>query len=255
MNSGGTLPLGRVLTWGRFQHLALFWLLPVGLGAVCGRSLLQAVRGVGLRAARPGARASALSLPGVRLLRHRTKMVSRCATRVDLSLRLPHHLQDPANYAAYAKTFAPIFILNSPHFGTWRNDRMWRCIGPIDRLSPLVCSAARSWSRCVPWTRRMLIVPRPLLPAFPTCMGVRSRRQCSGTRDQRHHAARPLRCRGDGAGQVPGLLGLRRHRPSCRPGRAAAVLHRACAGQDADHGPAACGRCRVLAAVEGSRDR
>ena len=39
----------------------------------------------------------------------RTKVVSRCRTMVDLSLRLLHHLQDPANYAAYAKKFASVF--------------------------------------------------------------------------------------------------------------------------------------------------
>ncbi len=36
-------------------------------------------------------------------------MVSKCRTMVDLSLRLLHHLQDPANYAAYAAKFATIF--------------------------------------------------------------------------------------------------------------------------------------------------
>ncbi len=41
--------------------------------------------------------------------RRRTKVVSKCRTMVDLSLRLLHHLQDPANYAAYAKTLASIF--------------------------------------------------------------------------------------------------------------------------------------------------
>ena len=41
--------------------------------------------------------------------RRRTKVVSRCRTMVDLSLRLLHHLQDPANYTACAKTFASIF--------------------------------------------------------------------------------------------------------------------------------------------------
>ena len=40
--------------------------------------------------------------------RRRTKVVSKCRTMVDLSLRLLHHLQDPANYAAYAKTSAAI---------------------------------------------------------------------------------------------------------------------------------------------------
>ena len=39
----------------------------------------------------------------------KTKVVSRCRIMVDLSLRLLHHLQDPANYAAYTKTFASIF--------------------------------------------------------------------------------------------------------------------------------------------------
>ena len=41
--------------------------------------------------------------------RRRTKVVSKCRTMVDLSLRLLHHLQDPANYAAYATKFATIF--------------------------------------------------------------------------------------------------------------------------------------------------
>ena len=41
--------------------------------------------------------------------RRRTKGASKCRTMVDLSLRLLHHLQDPANYAAYAGTFATIF--------------------------------------------------------------------------------------------------------------------------------------------------
>ena len=41
--------------------------------------------------------------------RRKTKVVSKCQTMVDLSLRLLHHLQDPVNYAAYAKTFASIF--------------------------------------------------------------------------------------------------------------------------------------------------
>ena len=40
--------------------------------------------------------------------RRKTKVVSKCRTMVDLSLRLLHHLQDPANYAAYAKTSAAI---------------------------------------------------------------------------------------------------------------------------------------------------
>ena len=42
-------------------------------------------------------------------LRRRTKVVSRCRTMVDLSLRLLHHLQHPANHAAYAKEFTSIF--------------------------------------------------------------------------------------------------------------------------------------------------
>jgi len=41
--------------------------------------------------------------------RRRTKVVSKCRTMVDLSLRLLHHLQDPANFAAYAKQFAATF--------------------------------------------------------------------------------------------------------------------------------------------------
>ena len=41
--------------------------------------------------------------------RRRTKVVSKCRTMVDLSLRLLHHLQNPANYAAYAAKFATIF--------------------------------------------------------------------------------------------------------------------------------------------------
>ena len=39
----------------------------------------------------------------------RTKVVSKCRTMVDLSLRLLHHLQDPTNYTAYARKFASIF--------------------------------------------------------------------------------------------------------------------------------------------------
>ncbi len=35
--------------------------------------------------------------------RRRTKVVSKCRTMVDLSLRLLHHLQDPKTYAAHAK--------------------------------------------------------------------------------------------------------------------------------------------------------
>ena len=45
--------------------------------------------------------------------RRRTKVVSHCGTMVDLSLRLLHHLHDPANYTAYAKKFASIFGYNS----------------------------------------------------------------------------------------------------------------------------------------------
>ena len=41
--------------------------------------------------------------------RRRTKVVSKCRIMVDLSLRLLHHLQDPANYVAYAQQFAAIF--------------------------------------------------------------------------------------------------------------------------------------------------
>jgi insertion element IS1 protein InsB len=41
--------------------------------------------------------------------RRKTKVVSKCHTMVDLSLRLLHHLQDPINYAAYAKKFLSIF--------------------------------------------------------------------------------------------------------------------------------------------------
>ena len=41
--------------------------------------------------------------------RRRTRVVSRCQTMVDLSLRLLHHLQDPANYAGYAERFRAIF--------------------------------------------------------------------------------------------------------------------------------------------------
>ena len=41
--------------------------------------------------------------------RRKAKVVSRRQTMVDLSLRLLHHLQDPATYAAYAKTFTSIF--------------------------------------------------------------------------------------------------------------------------------------------------
>jgi hypothetical protein len=41
--------------------------------------------------------------------RRKTKVVSKCRTMVDLSLRLLHHRQDPATYASYAKTFCFIF--------------------------------------------------------------------------------------------------------------------------------------------------
>ena len=41
--------------------------------------------------------------------RRKTKVVSKCRIMVDLSLRLLHHLQDPANYAVYAKKVLSIF--------------------------------------------------------------------------------------------------------------------------------------------------
>lgn len=41
--------------------------------------------------------------------RRRTKVVSRCRTMVDLSLRLLHHLQQPAAFARYAQKVAAIF--------------------------------------------------------------------------------------------------------------------------------------------------
>jgi len=41
--------------------------------------------------------------------RRRTKVVSRCRTMVDLSLRLLHHLQQPAAFATYAQKLATIF--------------------------------------------------------------------------------------------------------------------------------------------------
>jgi len=40
--------------------------------------------------------------------RRRTKVVSKCRTMVDLSLRLLHHLQDPSTFARYAQQFATI---------------------------------------------------------------------------------------------------------------------------------------------------
>ena len=40
--------------------------------------------------------------------RRRTKVVSRCSTMVDLSLRLLHHLQQPAAFARYARKLATI---------------------------------------------------------------------------------------------------------------------------------------------------
>jgi insertion element IS1 protein InsB len=40
--------------------------------------------------------------------RRRTKVVSKCATMVDLSLRLHHHLRNPKNFAALANTFQSI---------------------------------------------------------------------------------------------------------------------------------------------------
>ena len=41
--------------------------------------------------------------------RRRTRVVSRCSTMVDLSLRLLHHLQKPEAFASYAQRFATIF--------------------------------------------------------------------------------------------------------------------------------------------------
>ena len=41
--------------------------------------------------------------------RRRTKVVSRCRTMVDLSLRLLHHLQHPAAFASYTKQIKDIF--------------------------------------------------------------------------------------------------------------------------------------------------
>lgn len=41
--------------------------------------------------------------------RRRTKVVSKCRTMVDLSLRLLHHLQQPAAFASYAEQVAAIF--------------------------------------------------------------------------------------------------------------------------------------------------
>jgi len=41
--------------------------------------------------------------------RRRTKVVSKCRTMVDLSLRLLHHLQHPATFASYAKQLAATF--------------------------------------------------------------------------------------------------------------------------------------------------
>ena len=41
--------------------------------------------------------------------RRRTKVVSKCRTMVDLSLRLLHHLLNPENHATYAKKFLSIF--------------------------------------------------------------------------------------------------------------------------------------------------
>ena len=40
--------------------------------------------------------------------RRRTKVVSKCRTMVDLSLRLLHHLQNPKAYATYAEQFRGI---------------------------------------------------------------------------------------------------------------------------------------------------
>ena len=41
--------------------------------------------------------------------RRRTKVVSRCRTMVDLSLRLLNHLLDAENYASYAQKILAIF--------------------------------------------------------------------------------------------------------------------------------------------------
>ena len=41
--------------------------------------------------------------------RRKTKVVSKCQTMVDLSLRLLHHLQHPAAFAGYAQRLAAIF--------------------------------------------------------------------------------------------------------------------------------------------------
>ena len=41
--------------------------------------------------------------------RRRTKVVSKCRTMVDLSLRLLRHLQNPATFASYAQCLAAIF--------------------------------------------------------------------------------------------------------------------------------------------------
>ena len=41
--------------------------------------------------------------------RRRTKVVSKCRTVVDLSLRLLHHLQYPAAFASYAKRLVTTF--------------------------------------------------------------------------------------------------------------------------------------------------
>ena len=47
--------------------------------------------------------------PCLARFRRRTQVVSKCSTMVDLSLRLLHHLQDPANYAVYAKKVLSLF--------------------------------------------------------------------------------------------------------------------------------------------------
>ena len=41
--------------------------------------------------------------------RRRTKVVSKCRTMVDLSLRLLHHLQHPAAFTSYAQKLAATF--------------------------------------------------------------------------------------------------------------------------------------------------
>ena len=47
--------------------------------------------------------------PDLARFRRKTKVVSKCRTMVNLSLRLLQYLQDPANYATYAKKALSIF--------------------------------------------------------------------------------------------------------------------------------------------------